>query len=162
MNPIETAPLAIAVTAFVVYRQMRIRVATGYGLQIFALIMIAVGLLSGGLIDTRDLALSVALMAVDLACAVAFGFLRAATVRVWRDEKGVTWCGGTVWTLLGWLASMVARIALYVVGRAFGMAPAPTAMLLFVGVTIGAQALLVARRARALSASGAASVPAGV
>ena len=84
---------------------------------------------------------------------MAFGIVRAATVRVWRDEMGVPWSRATGWTLLGWLASVAARFALLGVGPALGLdlAFTPTALLVFVGLTIGAQVpLFVARRAHAL------------
>ncbi|MFC4588692.1 hypothetical protein [Sphaerisporangium corydalis] len=152
MDPLQTAALAIVVTVLIVYRQMRTRRAAGQGLLYFALALIAVGLLSGGLVGTHDVPLSVGFLVVELAFAVGFGAVRARTVRVWRDRAGVAWAKGTVWTLAGWLASLIARIGLYAAGRGLGLDTAPTSVLLFVGVTIGVQALLVARRARDLPA----------
>ncbi|MFC7643037.1 hypothetical protein ACFQX6_20735 [Streptosporangium lutulentum] len=95
------------------------------------------------------------LLIVEAALAVAFGVVRAATVRVWRDETGAAWSRATGWTLVGWLASLATRVALLGVGPALGLdlAFAPTALLFFVGLTIGAQSLFVARRARALPLS---------
>ncbi|MFF0311696.1 hypothetical protein ACFYSC_30025 [Streptosporangium sp. NPDC004379] len=149
-NPLSTAAVIVLVIAFVLYRQMMTRVATRTGLLWLALFMMVAGAASGGLVDPRRLPLSLLLLAVDVACAVAFGVLRASTVRVWRDGKGTPWSKGTRWTLLGWLASAVARVALLGAGHALGLASAPTAILFFMGVTIGVQSLLVARRARAL------------
>ncbi|WP_406313844.1 hypothetical protein OHA77_36865 [Streptosporangium sp. NBC_01639] len=153
MDPMQIAAVAVVLTAYVLYRQMKTRVATGYGLRLLALFMIAIGLLSGGLVDPRHLALSLALLAVEVACAVAFGFLRASTVRIWRDEAGVLWSKGTGRTLLGWLASLLTRVALLGAGYALGLVSVPTALLVFMGLTVGVQSFSVARRARALPSS---------
>ncbi|WP_433238767.1 hypothetical protein ACQPYK_31385 [Streptosporangium sp. CA-135522] len=150
MEPMQTAVVALALIALVLYRQMKTRIATGYGLRYLALALVTVGLLSGGLLDMRHLALSAALLLVEVASAVAFGAVRARTVRVWRDDAGVPWSRGTGWTLLGWLASLAARAALFGAGYALGLTSAPTAVLFFAGLTVGAQSLFVARRARAL------------
>ncbi|MET8162605.1 hypothetical protein ABZT47_40160 [Sphaerisporangium sp. NPDC005289] len=144
-------PFAVVlVVALVVYRQMRTRMVKAHGLHYFAMIMIVVGLVSGGLVTATNLALSVAMLVVELASAVAFGFVRARTMVVWRDENGLAWCKGTAWTLLGWLASALTRVALLAAGHALGLVEAPTALLFFMGVTIGCQEFLVARRARTM------------
>ncbi|MEV6864221.1 hypothetical protein AB0M44_24840 [Streptosporangium subroseum] len=163
MDPIQTAALAIVPTVFVLYRQMKTRIATGYGLRYTAIAMIAIGLLSGGLVDPHNLALSVTLLVVEAALAVAFGIVRAATVRVWRDETGVPWSRATGWTLVGWLASLATRFALLGTGPLLGLdlAFTPTALLVFVGLTIGAQSLFVARRAHALPLAPSPATPVG-
>lgn len=130
-NPLSTAAVIVLVVAFVLYRQMMTRVATRTGLLWLALFMMVAGVASGALADPRHLPLSLLLLAVEAACAVAFGVLRASTVRVWRDETGVPWSRGTGWTLLGWLASAAARVALFGAGHALGLASAPTAILFF-------------------------------
>ncbi|WP_214415302.1 hypothetical protein [Sphaerisporangium fuscum] len=153
MDRTQTVLAVLAVIAFVVYRQFKTRQATGYGLRYFALAMIVAGLASGGLVVKENLLLGVALLAVELVVAVGFGVLRARTVRVWRDEDGVLWSRGTGWTMLGWLASVLARVGIYAVGQALGLPQPPTTMLVFMGVTVGTQAFVVARRARALPAT---------
>ncbi|MET8146666.1 hypothetical protein ABZU32_40725 [Sphaerisporangium sp. NPDC005288] len=154
-------PFAVVlVVALVVYRQMRTRTVKAHGLHYFASIMIVVGLVSGGLVTTANLAPSVAMLVVELASAVAFGFVRARTIVVWRDGNGLAWCRGTPWTLLGWLASVLTRVALLAAGHALGLVEAPTALLFFMGVTIGFQEFLVARRARAVPFAGGHEQPA--
>jgi FtsH-binding integral membrane protein len=151
MDPLLSALLIPAVVIFVVYRQMMTRPTARNGIVYVSAALVALGLLTGGLIDTTQLALSLALVAVEAIAAVVFGAVRAATVRVWMDEAGVTWSKATPLTLLAWLASVASRVGLYFAGTALGLGVSTSGILFFVGLTIGAQALLVARRGRALS-----------
>ncbi|MFI7151109.1 hypothetical protein ACIBO2_39845 [Nonomuraea sp. NPDC050022] len=151
MDPLLSALLIPAVVIFVVYRQMMTRPTARNGIVYVSAALVALGLLTGGLIDTTHLALSLALVAVEAIAAVVFGAVRAATVRVWMDEAGVTWSKATPLTLLAWLASVASRVGLYFAGTALGLGVSTSGILFFVGLTIGAQALLVARRGRALS-----------
>ncbi|MCA2221619.1 hypothetical protein [Nonomuraea aurantiaca] len=151
MDPLLSALLIPAVVIFVVYRQMMTRPTARNGIVYVSAALVALGLLTGGLIDTTQLALSLALVAVEAIAAVVFGAVRAATVRVWMDEAGVTWSKATPLTLLAWLASVASRVGLYFAGTALGLSVSTSGILFFVGLTIGAQALLVARRGRALS-----------
>ncbi|WP_433511072.1 hypothetical protein ACQP2T_45570 [Nonomuraea sp. CA-143628] len=151
MDPLLSALLIPAVVIFVVYRQMMTRPTARNGIVYVSAALVALGLLTGGLIDGAHLALSLALAAVEAIAAVVFGAVRAATVRVWMDKAGVTWSKATPLTLLAWLASVASRVGLYFAGTALGLHVSTSGVLFFVGLTIGAQALLVARRGRALS-----------
>lgn len=153
MDPMLSALLILAAVVFVVYRQMMTRPTARNGIVYVSAALVALGLLTGGLIDTTQLALSLALVVVEAIAAVVFGAVRAATVRVWMDEAGVTWSKATPLTLLAWLASVASRVGLYFAGAALGLTTSTNGVLFFVGLTIGAQALLVARRGRALSAT---------
>ncbi|MGI5485919.1 hypothetical protein [Microtetraspora malaysiensis] len=150
MESTQIAVLSVAVVLFVVYRQMMTRRIERRGILVFAGVMMLVGLAGGGVVDTRHPALGVLMLVVELAVAVGFGFLRAATVRVWRDEAGMTWSRGTGWTAAAWLASLTSRVALFGAGYGLGLAPAPTSVLLFVGLTIAVQSVAVTLRARPL------------
>ncbi|MFF4773083.1 hypothetical protein ACFY05_09520 [Microtetraspora fusca] len=150
MEPLQIAVLSVAVVLFVVYRQMMTRRTERRGILVFGGLMMLAGLAGGGVVDTRHPALGVLMLVLELAVAVGFGFLRAATVRVWRDKAGVTWSRGTGWTAAAWLASLASRIALLGAGYALGLAPAPTSVLLFVGLTIAVQSVAVSLRARTL------------
>ncbi|MEV0345374.1 hypothetical protein AB0H88_06390 [Nonomuraea sp. NPDC050680] len=151
MDPLLSALLIPAVVVFVVYRQMMTRPTARNGIVYVSAALVALGLLTGGLVDGGHLALSLALVAVEAIAAVVFGAVRAATVRVWMDEAGVTWSKATPLTLLAWLASVASRVGLYFAGTALGLTVSTSGILFFIGLTIGAQALLVARRGRALS-----------
>ncbi|MBF8192293.1 hypothetical protein ITP53_42750 [Nonomuraea sp. K274] len=151
MEPIQISLLILLVTAFVIYRQLRVRPTAGSAVLYTAAIMIGIGVVSGGLIDDRHLAVSVAMLLVEAGSAVALGAWRAATVRVWMDDSGVTWSKATGWTMLVWLASIASRVGLYFAGDYLGLTLSTGGILLFVGLTLGAQSYLVARRGRALT-----------
>ncbi|MFI6600416.1 hypothetical protein ACIBHX_29585 [Nonomuraea sp. NPDC050536] len=147
---LATALIPLA-ALFIVYRQMMTRPTERPGILYVALALVVLGLAKGGIVDSGHLTLSVALVAVEVVCAVAFGMIRAATVRVWRDAAGVTWSKATGWTLLAWVVSIATRVGLYFVGAAFGLALSTGSLLLFIGLTIGVQSLLVTRRGRMLA-----------
>jgi hypothetical protein len=151
MEPIQTVFLVLLVAVFVVYRQMRTRPTASRGVLYTSAIMVVVGVAGGGLIDGRHLTISLALLVVEVVAALALGAVRAATVRVWRDASGVAWSKATGWTALAWLASVAVRVGMYFASVALGLTVSTTSILLFMGLTIGAQALLVDRRGRALS-----------
>ncbi|MFF4617254.1 hypothetical protein [Nonomuraea jabiensis] len=151
MEPILITPLALLAVVFVVYRQMKTRPTAKRGILYTATAMIVVGIASGGAIDPRHLALSLSLFLVEAVIAVALGVWRATTVRVWLDDSGVSWSKATAWTMLVWLASIAIRVGLYLAGGALGLELSTGGILLFIGLTIGAQSYVVARRGRALS-----------
>ncbi|MEV4173454.1 hypothetical protein [Nonomuraea sp. NPDC049709] len=160
METVQISLLVLLAVVFVIYRQTRTRPAAGTGSLYTAGAMIVLGLVSGGLldsggsgelIDTGHLALSVTLFAVEAVAAVALGVWRSRTVRMWVDDSGVAWSKATGWTLLAWLASMATRVALYFAGVAAGLTVSTGSVLVFLGLTIGTQAYLVARRGRALT-----------
>ncbi|TDD46091.1 hypothetical protein E1286_22070 [Nonomuraea terrae] len=150
MQTTEISLLVLLAVAFVIYRQFRTRPAGRLGVLCTAGAMIVAGVVMGGLLDPVHPALSLALFAVEAFGAVALGVWRAATARVWLDDSGVAWARGTGWTLVAWVASIAVRLGLYAAGQWLGLAPSAGGILLFVGLTIGVQAYLVARRGRAL------------
>ncbi|NJP89894.1 hypothetical protein HCN51_10625 [Nonomuraea sp. FMUSA5-5] len=155
MNTLQISLISLLVVAFVIYRQLRTRPAAGTATLYVAGAMVIVGLVTGGLFDTAHLALSLALFLVEAGAAVALGVWRARTVRVWLDSSGVAWSKATRWTILAWLASAATRAGLYFAGTAIGLTASTSSVLLFLGLTVGIQAYLVARRGRALSSTGA-------
>lgn len=153
MDPFVTTVLVLLATAFVIFRQLATRQVGRLMAFIVPGVMIAAGVAAGGLVDPAHAALSLALLAVELVAAVAFGAVRAATVRVWHDASGTAWSKATGLTLLAWLASIAVRVALYAAGTALGLALSTGSILLFVGLSLGAQAYLTVRRARVLLAA---------
>jgi len=148
MDPFLTTVLILLATAFVIFRQMATRRVGRPAALIVPAVMIVAGVASGGVLDTRHVTLSLALLAVEAVAAVAFGAVRAATVRIWQDASGVVWSKATGWTLLAWLASIAMRVGLFAIGGALGLTLTPGGILPFLGLSLGAQAYLVARRAR--------------
>jgi hypothetical protein len=151
VEPILISLLILIAVVFVVYRQMQTRPTAKRGILYTAAAMIIVGIASGGAIDPRHLALSLGLVLVEAVIAVALGVWRATTVRVWLDDSGVSWSRATAWTMLVWLASVAIRVGMYFAGGALGLDLSTGGILLFIGLTIGAQSYVVARRGRALS-----------
>jgi hypothetical protein len=146
--------LSLLAIVVVVYRQMATRPTANRGILYTAAAMIIFGTISGGLVDTRHLWVSVALVLVEAAAAVALGVWRATTVRVWTDRSGVTWSKATGWTLLVWLVSVAVRVGLYFTGAALGLTMTTGGVLVFLGLTVGVQSYLVMRRGQALTHTG--------
>ncbi|MFG1702418.1 hypothetical protein ACFLIM_04415 [Nonomuraea sp. M3C6] len=151
MQTIQISVLVLLAVAFVIYRQLQARPTGRTAIFYIAGGMIVVGLVSGGLIDPGHVALSVIILLVEAVAAVALGVWRASTVRLWLDDSGAPWSKATGWTLLAWLAAIAVRLGLYFAGNALGLTPSTGGILLFVGLTVGAQSYLVARRGRALA-----------
>ncbi|MET7329953.1 hypothetical protein [Nonomuraea sp. NPDC005650] len=153
MEPILISFLIPLAVVFVVYRQMQTRPTERRGILYTAAAMIVIGIASGGVVDSRHLVLSLCLALVEAVIAVALGVWRATTVRVWLDDSGVSWSRATGWTMLVWLVSVAVRVGLYFAGAALGLELSTSGVLLFVGLTIGAQSYVAARRGRALSST---------
>ncbi|MEU6425804.1 hypothetical protein ABZ860_07865 [Microbispora sp. NPDC046973] len=150
METAQIVVIALAVVAFVIYRQMTPRpVARPVGL-IIAAVMVVAGFGGGGLVDPRHTALSLAVLVAELLVAAGLGVVRAMTTRVWRDRHGVAWSQGGVTTLIAWVGSIAVRVAMIALTSLLGLASSQSSVLLFVGVTLGVQFLVVARRASAL------------
>jgi len=150
METTQIVVISLAVVAFVIYRQMRPRpVARPVGL-IIAAVMVLAGVSGGGLVDARHTSLSIAVLVAELLVAAGLGVLRAMTTRVWRDQQGVAWSQGGVATLVAWVGSVAVRVAMMALTSFLGIASSQSSALLFVGVTLGVQFLIVARRANAL------------
>ncbi|MDL4775126.1 MULTISPECIES: hypothetical protein [Thermomonosporaceae] len=158
MNTLDSVLLAIAVLALVLYRQLRTRRLDEGRLYVLPVFLGVVGLFQGSLVDKVHPALSIGLLAVEAVAALALGGLRAVTVRIWRDERGVLWKRGNGWTAGAWLLSIAVRAGMIGAGYAAGIVPGAGGVLLFLGLTLLAQNLLVGWRARRLSPASASSV----
>lgn len=157
MNSVETGLLILLVLAFVIYRQFKTRPADRSSIFYISAVVIVIGLVSGGLFDPDHFALSLAFLAAEAVAGVGLGILRAMTVHIWADAQGVAWSKGTVWTLLAWLASIAVRVIEQVAGTSMGLTVTTGGILIFVGLTLATQALVVSRRVRALPGSAARS-----
>lgn len=148
------APLLIVVVlAYAIYRQFKTRPAHRSAVLYISLALIVYGVAAGGVLDNDHLGASVFMLAVEVVTAVGLGILRAMTVRIWADDKGAAWSKGTGWTLLAWLGSIAVRVAEQLAGGAMGLTVAVGGIMVFVGLTLATQSLVVSARARALSGS---------
>jgi hypothetical protein len=93
-----------------------------------------------------------AFLAASLAVSVLLGAVRAVTVRLWRQD-GQVLRQGTWLTALLWLVSIGSHLAIGVVQHGTAAAAAGAATLAFLGVTLGAQQLVLRARAGAVQAA---------
>ncbi|WP_068432157.1 hypothetical protein [Piscicoccus intestinalis] len=100
---------------------------------------------------------------LGVACAALIAIPRGASIRVWRTADG-TWMRRGGWATAGWWSLALAlRAALAVLLMPLLGAPAAggaftgATALLYVGVSLGVQALVVGRRVRAAGGTGSGS-----
>lgn len=148
VNELLSAVLALAVLSLAVYRQMRARrIVEGRALTL-PLVLIAVGVLQGNLIDQTHASLSVTLLVAELVAGAALGAVRAFTMRIWRDAEGALWGKGTSWTVVAWVVMIAARFGFAAAGSAAGMTLQVGPVLIFLGLSLVVQAGIVGLRAR--------------
>ena len=97
-----------------------------------------------------------ALLAVGLVVGAVLGVWRSATMRLWFVE-GRAWVQGGWPTLVLWVIGIGAHVGLDLLSRAVDPAAEPVnaaSVLLFVGVSLGAQALATGRQVRAARVRG--------
>lgn len=150
-----TILIALAALCFAIYRQMRATPVSADRAFFLPVVLVVLGVVQGGLTGSP----SAALLAIEILVAVMSGLLRGVTVRLWRDAAGVLWRQGTVWTVLAWIASIGARVALILPQRSpSGFPISAGTLLIFLGVSLATQAAYVTYRARAESFTGRAKV----
>jgi hypothetical protein len=104
--------------------------------------------------------IALAFLGLGLLLAVGMGFLRSATMRVWRAETGWVSQGGRL-TVVTWLATIAVRVAVMLLAVRVGAPEGAGEIMLFVAVTLAAQNLFIAKRAGLLGRTAApAAVPA--
>ena len=135
--------ISLAVLAFLMYRQLQVRpVRTTFALPV-VLIIVGVASLSGGgpngLGSAGRVAILVALLVGD---AAGLGAVRALTVRLWRNGDVVlrqgTWVTMALWIVGVAIHALVGALANI----------SDSTLLLYMGITLGAQQLVVQARAR--------------
>jgi hypothetical protein len=87
--------------------------------------------------------LEIALLMVNVVVAGVLGVARGMSMRVWRDAAGRLLQQGTLVTFGLWLVLLVVRVGL---GVLFPGAVAFSQLPLFIGVTLGAQAIVMLAR----------------
>lgn len=158
MNTADNVLIALAVLGLVLYRQLRARPVGERQLYTVPAVLAVIGLAQGGLLDAAHPALSAALLAGEAVAAVAFGALRAVTVRLWRESDGGLWRRGTGWTVAAWLVSILSRVGFIAAGHALGLKLGSNLFLLFLALTLIVQNLLVVWRGRRVTGTAPASV----
>jgi hypothetical protein len=97
--------------------------------------------------NSRD----VVLLLVDLVLLLVLGAARGSSVSV-TEKDGSAFQKGTKWTLVLWIATIAARVAMIFADHALGMSPtlANASFAVMLGVTLGAQNWVIFERARRL------------
>ena len=81
------------------------------------------------------------------------GFAWGFTTRVWRDASGTVWAKGTLATGFAWGGMIIARIALYAIGSAMGVAQGEGVLLLSLAAVLLVRTAVVSWRARDMEPS---------
>lgn len=146
-----SAVLGIAVLVWVIANQVRVRPFSPRRLRTAGVLGVI------GLVEVVRAAaahpvsgLGWALLVAGLAIGAATGVARAATTRLWTRD-GITWTQGHVGTVVLWIVGIGAHVGLDLLARV--VAPSAetvntASVLLFIGVSVGVQALVTAQRAR--------------
>ena len=145
--------LAALVVLIIVRRFATRRLGSQAKLLIVPLVAAAAGVMQGDLIDEHHKLLSQALLSASLVAAAGLGAGIGLSMRVWRDATATVWTRGTWRTIAALAATVLARLGLIVVGVALGLPAATGASLLFLATWLAAQNLVLAWRARTLSAT---------
>ena len=162
LHSLLTDLVGAAVFVFILYRQLRaqpVNAATGARRP---LIFGAVGLVLAGqyVLHHRVTTVAVVGLVVSLVVAAGLAYLRGHSVRMWRQD-GAWWRRGTALTLVLWFCSIGSHFAIDALvghldpaeglGRGLGNAT----LLVYLGVSLGLQHLVVLHRAQTLSRSDA-------
>ena len=147
----------VAFAAFVISRQVRRRKVTARGLVILPVWFLALALLVDHAALARLHSVAAAgFFAAGIAFAGVMGALRFRTLRVWHAADG-PWCEGDWRTGALWVATIAARVGLFVLAAHLGATEGAGEAMVYVAVTLGVQNVLLARRAGLLPAARAAA-----
>jgi hypothetical protein len=142
--------IALAVLAWLLWRQLQVRELRRDRGMIFPLILVVAGFaeVAGYSHDHPLHATGYALLVVSFAVAATFGAIRASTVRLWVAD-GRLQRQGTYVTCALWLVAIAIHI-----GGDYAIAPhdadrlGGVSLLLYLGVTLGVQRACLNERAR--------------
>jgi hypothetical protein len=142
--------IVVAVVAIVIVRRFARRRVDERRLLVIPLVVGVIGIAQGRPIDTHHAGLSTGLLAAEIVAALLLGLGLGATMRVWREADGSLWSRGT-WATFGvFVASIVIRGGLYVLGHAAGARPGSGTVLISVAAWLLAQNAVIAWRSREL------------
>lgn len=158
MTPVVSALIGLLVLAWIVYNQLRPREVTNRRLRIAGVLGVV------GLVQVTTAAsghpvsaLALGLLVLGLVIGAGLGVGRAYTMRAWTAPDGRRMIQGNWVTAALWLVGIAVHVGLDLLVRAFDPASEPVntaSIMLFVAVSIGAQALVAVRRSRALTPAG--------
>jgi putative drug exporter of the RND superfamily len=155
--PIVGLVVSLGILGFILYRQRQVRPLKTTPVLPIVLVILGLGSLIGASqgqpMTPSDIGVLIALLVGD---AIAFGALRAYTVRLWRDGEVVVQQGSWL-TVALWLAGLAIHEAVVAAAHVTS-----ASLLLYLGLTLGTQRLVVGTRARRPGqVAGAPPAPAG-
>ncbi len=144
---------AVAFVVFVISRQIRRRKVTRKGLVVLPVWFAALSILTDHTMVYRlHSAVAIGFFAAGALFAGAMGVARERTLRVWHTPDG-PFCEGGWRTGALWFATIGVRVGMFVLAARMGAVEGAGEAMLFVGLTLGVQNLMIARRAGLLSAA---------
>lgn len=151
--------IGIAVLALVIWRQLSVRpvAADARALRVVGVLGV-VGLVQvvSAAGEHPAPALAWGMLLLGLVVAAGLGVVRAATVRIWWSDGRLV-RQGTALTALLWVVGIGVHVGLDLLTRAASPAAAPidsASVLLFIAVSLAAQAVVQTGRTRALTTAG--------
>ena len=150
MSDLANIAIGLIVVGLLLVRQLQPRPAKETSSIRLVLILAAAGIVEiTTTAGTRHLTTAaVAWLTVSLMAGAGLGAIRAATVRIWRDQDGSASRQGTILTAALWLISLAAHLALdTIIDHASRIAALGTSsILLYLAVTLAVQREIVRRR----------------
>ncbi|MEU5594981.1 hypothetical protein [Streptomyces sp. NPDC020298] len=144
--------LIVGITAVVMVSQFSARPVRPLA-YLWVALLLARGCVPPG--PSRTTAAGVAFLVAGLVVSVAAGVLRGRTMPMWRDASGRLYRKGGRVTLVLWLATVVVKLGLGAIAEvAFGEPFNDDALWLGLGVTLGAQQLVMTYYGRRLTEPG--------
>ncbi|MEV5878852.1 DUF1453 domain-containing protein [Streptomyces sp. NPDC052101] len=151
MSGLVNALVIVAVAAIVIARQFRARaINTDRRWWLLPVILAVVALREPGILDAHHRTESAALLVVELLVGLATGAGWAWTTRVWTEPDGVAWTRSTKASVAVWGVGIGLRIALFAVGRAFGVHQDSSALMLGLAATLLVRGGFLVWRAQSL------------
>lgn len=148
MTMLVNVVVGVLVIGWVLWRQMRPQAVTASPKA--AIIITAIGLV-GAVQFVQHHPISIGAQAVlVLSAVVGLGIaaVRGLTVRIWHDETGRLMSRGTLPTLVLWIVGIASHVAIDAVGAA---GTSGATIVLFIGLSLLGQRLVVQWRGRALA-----------
>ncbi|MDL5158271.1 hypothetical protein [Actinomycetospora termitidis] len=153
MNGTLSAVLGIAVLVWVVYNQLRVREFTPRRVRVAAVLgVIGLVQVASAAADAPVSTLGWTLLVTGLVVGGLLGLLRARTMKLWVAD-GTVFTQGHWGTAALWIVGIAAHVGLDLLARLVAPSAATVnaaSILLFVGVSLGAQGLVTMSRARSL------------
>lgn len=154
MNTVTSIVVGALILLLILFRQLQKRSVREDSRPVLLLVLLAVGVVElGQFVSAHPVnTTGVAMLLASLVAAAAFGWVRAYTVRLWR-EGGVLYRQGNWLTVLLWLVAIGVHFGADVLidhsGSAKGLSSA--AITLYIAVSFGVQRLIVNARTRTVA-----------